>query len=86
MLTQQHRRHVFNPDRPFMYSHHLHLSLFLTLLVLILLVNLTLIQKMACKYILFAFLATYQAIFKIVVHHFIFFTTVILNFSIGDSD
>ena len=44
---------LLNPQRPFMLSHHIHLSLFLTLLVLILLVNLALIQKIASKYFVF---------------------------------
>ena len=67
---------LLNPQRPFMLSHHIHLSLFLTLLVLILLVNLALIQKIASKY----FLSTSEILLKILPYILLFWKESIFTF------
>ena len=67
---------LLNPQRPFMLSHHIHLSLFLTLLVLILLVNLALIQKIASKYLLF----TSEVFLKILPYILLFWKESIFTF------
>ena len=67
---------LLNPQRPFMLSHHIHLSLFLTLLVLILLVNLALIQKIASKYFVF----TSEVFLKILPYILLFWKESIFTF------